>query len=239
MPRRWVSDAEARTLRDLQLGAGRLIREELTLFFGSLNLERPEAVRDALLQFVPSLVQRYGEGAAAVAADWYDDVRSGLNVRGSYRARVADPIEEERIDRMVRFAAQHLFTETPALMLAALAAPAARYVVEQGRLTIVASTREDPRSRGWERRARGTSCSFCKALAQRGRVYRYDTNYFAAHNDCGCTAVPSWDPQAREVPVDVYEASRRTDGMKPRELAAHRERVRTLVDRFESGDYDT
>lgn len=238
MPRRWVSDAEATKLRDLQLGAGRLIREELTLFFGSLNLERPEAVRDALLQFVPTLVQRYGEGAAAVAAEWYDDVRSGLNIRGSFRARVSGPTEAEQVDRMVRFAAQHLFTETPALALAAIAAPATRYVVERGRLTIVNSTNADRQSRGWERRARADSCSFCKALARRGEVYTQHSAAFASHNDCGCMAVPSWEPNAPGVPVDLYEASEATAGMSPRQLTRHREQVRTLVAAYDAGEYD-
>lgn len=231
-----VTTAQATQLREIQLGAAQLVRAELTMFFGSLNLDRPEAVRDALLQYVPLLVQRYGEGAAAVAADWYDDVRTGMNVRGQFRARVGDPIDVERVERAVRFASQHLFTATPHLTLAAIAAPIARYVVQPSRMTIVGSTQRDPASKGWQRRTKGDACDFCRALAARGSVYRNYSADFAAHNDCGCVAVPSWSPTAREVPVEVYEASRSTAGMSPAQRARHNEQVRTMVAQFQERD---
>lgn len=231
-----VTGAQATQLRQIQLGAANLVREELTVFFGSLNLDKPEQVRDALLQYVPLLVQRYGAGSAAVAADWYDDVRSGMNVRGKFRARVGDPVDVARVDRAVRFAAQHLFTATPALTLAAIAAPVARYVMEPSRMTIIASTQKDPASKGWQRRTKGDACAFCKALAARGAVYVNHSADFGAHNDCGCVAVPSWSPNAREVPVQVYEASRRTAGMTDAEKARHLAKVHLVIAKHEAGD---
>jgi hypothetical protein len=201
-------DELAEGLRQIQAGLAIAVRRELDAFFGSLNLERPEKARDALLQFVPFLVQRYGEGAASVAADWYDEVRAGANVRQRFRAQVADPVEPERVERMVRFAARHLFTGAAATaLLPALAGPVERYTLSPARLTIIGASVRDPAASGWQRRARADGCDFCKALSWRGAVYR-DAADFAAHNNCGCVAVPSWDPDAPEIPVEAYDASR-------------------------------
>lgn len=224
-----VTATQANQLRELQQGAANLVWDELSMFFGSLNLERPEAVRDALLQYVPVLVARYGQGAASVAADWYDDVRNGMNVRGRFRARVADPVEVDRVEKAVRFAARHLFTPTPELTLAAIAAPAMRYVREPARFTIVGAAMQDPSSSGWQRRTKGDACDFCKALAARGAVYRRGTVDFAAHNDCGCVAVPSWDRRAKEVPVTVYDAAAATGGMSEAQKRRHNEKVANLI----------
>lgn len=224
-----VTQADERRLRDITLSLDRLVRDELTAFFGALNLEQPEAVRDALLQYVPLLVERYGVTAGSIAADWYDDVRTGMNVRGQFRARVADRVSRERVEAMVRFSAKHLFTATPALTLAAIAAPATRYVLESSRLTVIGSTMRDPQARGWQRRTKGDACDFCKALAARGRVYRKYTATFAAHNDCGCAAVPSWDRTAQEVPAEVYMASIETSQMSPARKARHNDSVQRMI----------
>ncbi|MCM6761401.1 hypothetical protein NB037_03130 [Rathayibacter sp. ZW T2_19] len=222
-----VTDRQANVLRDLQAGVARQVREELDQFFGSLNLDKPEAVREALLQYVPLLVRSYGQGAASVAADWYDEVRAGANVRGRFRAQVADSVEQFRIERTVRFAAQYLFTGAAALALPSLLAPVERYVVEPSRLTIVGATTRDPRASGWYRKTRSDGCDFCRKLAGKG-VYKYDGD-FAAHNDCGCVAVPSWDPDAPEVDVRAYEASRYTGGMTPAQKADHNAKIRDWI----------
>ncbi|WP_028497402.1 VG15 protein [Microbacterium sp. 11MF] len=222
--------SQAQTLREIQAGVASLIRGELDGFFGSLNLDKPDKVRDALLQFVPLLVRRYGQGAASVAADWYDEVRAGANVRTRFRAQVADPVAADRVERAVRFAAGHLFTATPALALPAILAPAARYTAEPARLTITQSVEADPDAYGWSRRVRAGACRFCRALEQRGRTYRRSTADFAAHNDCGCVAVPNWNSKAPEVPAVAYLASARTGGMSARAKAAHNAKIRGWLD---------
>jgi len=191
-----VTDSQAGTLREIQSGVSVLVRGELDGFFGSLNLSKPEKMRDALLQFVPLIVRRYGEGAASVAADWYDEVRAGAKVRARFRAQVANPVEADRVEKMVRFAARHLFTDTPALMLPAIDGAVGRYAIEPARMTIVRSAEKDPDAAGWGRRARADACDFCQMLAGRRGSYLYrsrSTAHFDAHDDCSCVAVPSWD----------------------------------------------
>lgn len=226
-----VTSAEARTLKDIQSGVSVLVRDELDAFFGSLNLEKPEKVRDALLQYLPMLVRRYGQGAASVAADWYEEVRAGANVRTRFRAQVADPVEALRVERAVRFAAKHLFTAAPALALPALRAPLARYAVEPARMTIVQATERDPDAYGWARRtSAGSDCKFCKRLEARGATYRRSTADFAAHNDCNCVAVPNFNSKAPEVPVMAYMASARTGGMSAEAKAKHNAKIRDWLE---------
>ena len=64
---------------------------------------------------------------------------------------------------------------------------------------------------GYKRIARGESCGFCKALAARGAVFKKNTVYFAAHDDCQCTAAAAFvgQPHGPEADVMQYTASKR------------------------------
>lgn len=188
-----VSDSQASTLRSIQAGISTLVRRDLAEFFRSLNLSSPERARDALLGYIPGLVETYGAGAASVAADWYDEVRSQLGVRSRFRAEVQAPVGPERVERMLRFAARHLFTDAPDLMLPAIDGATSRYVLEPARMTVAVSAEKDPASQGWERRARAEACDFCQMLAGRGAAYAHrGSAHFDAHDDCNCVAVPAW-----------------------------------------------
>jgi hypothetical protein len=182
-----------------------------------------------LLEFVPVLTSTYGDAAATVAADWYDDVRASEGVRGRFAATLADPFPAEAVEARVRFGASHLFTATPALMLPFLSGAVDEYVLQPGRDTIQRSAVADPAASGWHRQASAGACNFCRMLAGRGGVYRQETAAFAAHGNCGCVAVPSWDADAPEVPVEAYVASERTSRMSPEQKERHTARVREYL----------
>lgn len=221
--------ADVEALRLANEGAVRLATRDLDGFWRSLNLDRPERARDALLRFMPALVEQYGEAVAVVAADWYDDLRAAEGAPGRFQARMADPVAAERVEARVRFGAQHLFTESPSQTLVFLTSALTKYVLEPGRLTVSESTRADPAAVGWHRETRGDACDFCRLLAGRGGVYKEATARFAAHDDCHCVAVPSWDASAPEVPVSAYVASQRTSSMSPAQREAHNARVRAYM----------
>ena len=82
---------------------------------------------------------------------------------------------------------------------------------------------------GWHRETRPGACDFCRMLAGRGGVYKESTVRFAAHDDCGCVAVPSWDANAPEVDVMAYVASERTSRMSPAQRERHNQRVRDWI----------
>lgn len=224
-----VSAERARQLRRAQDGVSALVLRDLEAFWASLNLSRPEAARNALLDFTQVLVATYGEAAASAAAEWYDEVRAAERVPGRFRATMVVPDESMAMSQTVHRLAGALFTDDPGRVLIGLASAAPKYALAGSRQTIVRSTARDPRASGWQRVVRPDACGFCRMLRGRGAVYREATVGFAAHKSCHCAAVPSWDPNAPEVDVRLYEASRRTSAMSPDEREAHAARVREYL----------
>lgn len=179
-------------LRAHQAGITRLVERDLTAFFGSLNLDKPEAARDALLRFVPSLVDTYGESAASVSADWYDDQRANAGIRSRFASLLGTPVKAEVVESQVRFGASHLFTLNPDQTLAFLLGASTKYALAPGRETVTTSAVADPAARGWARFTRAGSCDFCTMLTGRGAVYTEATAGFDAHGHCHCAAGPVW-----------------------------------------------
>jgi len=183
---------DAAVLRAAQAGISTLVERDLTQFWGALDLGRPEFARDALLEFVPVLVDTYGSAAASVAADWYDEARALEVTGGGFRAIAAAPVDPEVMRAQVRFGAQHLFTDDPLQTLAFLTGSAQKYAIAPSRETVATSAIRDPKARGWSRVTRHGSCDFCTMLAGRGHVYTEATVGFEAHGHCNCAASPAW-----------------------------------------------
>lgn len=224
-----TSSPDAGPIKAANAAITRRLKADLDTFWASLNLRRPEAARDALLDFLPLLTDRYGEIAAVVAAEWYDGVRDAAGVRGSFRARPAELVAPSVVQERARFGAQHLWTPQPEQTLSFLTTAMTKYALQPGWDTVLQSTRRDPQASGWRRVARTDGCDFCRMLEGRGGVYKEATVRFAAHGDCNCAAVPDWDPDAPEVDVMAYVASRRTSRMSPAQREAHNARVRDWI----------
>lgn len=206
------------------------MRRDLTAYWQTLDLGRPDMARDALLRYVPRLTTLYGEAAAVVAADWYDELRAAAAVGGQFTAVLADPFPARFVEERVRFGVRHLWTPTPEQTLEFLSGAASEYGLQPGRDTIANSVSSDPQGTGWHRETSATACKFCRMLAGRGGVYRSEAHAtFAAHGNCNCVAVPSWDADAQEVPVSAYVASERTSRMSPEQRERHTARVRAYL----------
>lgn len=242
-----VSAADAAELRQALIGVRALVDRDLTAFFTSLNLDRPESARDQLLEFVPLLVTQYGEVAASYASDWYDEMRDAEDVPGRFRAAMIVPDETDATQGLVRRAAGALFTDAPLAALPMIQGKAAMYALSGARQTVMTATTSDPRASGWQRVTRAGACGFCRMLAGRGAVYKESTVHFAAHGggkrgECNCAAVPSWDPDAPEVDVMLYEASIRTSDLRraaekgdkdaQRRLDEHNALIRRAVEEY-------
>lgn len=194
---------------------------------------KPYHVRDAFLQQVPVLVARYGDVAASLAADWYEQMREQASVGGSFSAQLVDSPYLDAVDGAVRRTASALWTPQPKAMLTALLPVIGKYVLAAGRATIQHNVARDPQASGWQRVTRADACTFCRMLAGRGAVYKKTTAFFASHDDCNCAAVPSWDHDAPEVDVGAYAASVRTTHMSPAQRNAHNARVRAWMSAHE------
>lgn len=227
-----VSAADAADLRKALVGVRALVDRDLTAFFTSLNLDRPESARDQLLEFIPLLVAEYGEVAASFAADWYDEMRDAEGVPGRFRAKEQASPYTDATEGLVRRAAGSLFTENPAETLVALTASTGKYALAAGRQTVITATDSDPRASGWKRVTQSGACDFCRMLAGRGGVYKEHSAHFASHGDCNCASVPDWDPNAPEVDVAVYEASKRTTNMTPEQKAQHNALIHRAIEQY-------
>lgn len=174
------------------------------------SLVTPEDVRDALMTGLPGLVALYGSAAAALAADWYDDVRDELEIDGRFRAIVADLPDIGRTDSLARWGIDPLFGAEPDVKATQtlLEGGLQRIITDLSRDTITQSALADPQALGWQRIGRGEGdCAFCRMLIARGAVYTEATVDFASHDHCDCIAVPAFG--GRELPVKPYTPSER------------------------------
>jgi len=237
------SSADVQVLRAAQEDISSLVVRDLRAMFRSLDLSRPDASAAALREFVPVLVSTYGDMAASLAADWYDEVRASAGIAGRFRASMSPSPYLDAAEPMARRAAGALFTATPSDALVTLEGAVGKYALAAARETIATSSYRDPQSSGWHREVRAGGCDFCKMLAGRpGDVYKESTAHFAAHDHCNCVAVQSWDASAREVPVDVYKASERTTKLRDRaaqgdesavrQLKRHNDLIRRAIDQY-------
>lgn len=159
---------------------------------------------DVLRSEVPGLIHLYGETAAVVAAEWYDEARSVAGVGGSFLAHPAT-LPEVGMDGLIGWAAAQ--AQSFPSMLALIEGGVQRQVANGARITVLDSSARDSRSIGTQRYARTSGgCAFCRMLAGRGAVYRSeDSATFSAHRNCHCVAVPAF--QGAPLPVKPYTPS--------------------------------
>ena len=90
--------------------ASRFARDELLQLAEKVDGMDPVQARDALKAIVPAIVEKYGNMAAAAAADYYERERAEA-VGSSYHATLATPVDAEAIRASVGFACRYLFDE--------------------------------------------------------------------------------------------------------------------------------
>lgn len=168
-----------------------------------------ESRRLQLLDTVPDVAVYYSEGSAALAVDAYMDARMGVG--GAF---VAAPIVLDRtvkIRRGVAWASDPLGVGDFELSAARMSKLVRTEMTRPYRDTTLGNGARDGMFVGYQRIARGESCGFCKALADRGAVFKQNTAHFAAHDNCQCTASAAFvgQPHGPEANVMQYYASKR------------------------------
>ena len=166
--------------------------------------------RDGLRDVLPRLMEVYGSAAATLAADWYDELRDTLTVKGRFRAIPAELPGNDRTDALARWAVGPLFKPEPDFdaALALVSGGLQRIIANADRETIMGSSVADPRALGWQRVGAGEcKTGFCDMLIGRGAVYTEATADFASHDNCKCSAVPAFGGHPR--PVKPFTPSQR------------------------------
>ena len=75
--------------------ASLLAQKDLEDFISRLDLSRKMESRDAILAFVPAVVEKYGDMAAEAARDYYEQERR-RQIGGTYKAKVFPVSDESR-----------------------------------------------------------------------------------------------------------------------------------------------
>lgn len=190
------------------------VAAELAAYFAALDLSKPEAVRDALLEFLPALVAQYGQVAEVLAMDWYEELRAAAGAAGRFRvAAPAAAVTAERVESKVRYLAGQLWTPEPAAMLAGLAAATDKYVKQSGRDTIAWNAKREGAT--YARVPTGAkTCAFCLVHASRDAIYtskraagdRESGNEFHGHCDCEVVRIGSHEDYPESyLPDDYYD----------------------------------
>lgn len=199
-------------------GVSDLLERDLLDFLGALNFERPEAVQQALFDFVPSLVSEYGDVAASVAADWYDELRASEGVPGSFRAPLAPSVPLEQVNDRLGYATRTsgpLWLGDSATLTGFVSLMTNEYVLQPGRDTVMQAAHKD--NAAYARVPEPGACKFCLMLASRGFVYSKATagGTKKFHGKCRCNILPVWDETRARVEFgydetalyDLYRAS--------------------------------
>lgn len=208
--------------------------------------------RDALLELVPALIDKYGNIASEAAAQWYEQVRAKWFADDDYEAVVADLIGHDALTSSIRAKANMLWPKDegydPEGYLRYLTEVVDRNVKRGGRSTIIANGRRDMRIPRFARVPSGVkTCAFCSMLASRGFVYLSAETAGTLgqyHADCDCEIVPSWDKSPKVEGYDPealykdYELARNQAGDDPTTadiLAAMRRQPNKYTDGASSG----
>lgn len=177
-------------------GIAALVERDLAAFFALLDFSKPDAVKLDLFDYIPALVAQYGDVAATVAADWYEEMRDAAGVGGSFRAPLAPSIPVEQVNGRIGYATRPmgpLFAGDSATLTAFLSMMTNEYVLQPGRDTIMQAAHKD--NAAYARVPEPGACDFCLMLASRGFVYSKDTagDSVKFHGKCRCNVMPSWD----------------------------------------------
>lgn len=207
------------SLRDAVARLTREARRDLFVVWDRVSSARDaeEALRDLL----PALVGTYGDAAAVLAAEWYDEIRTEAAPRGRFDA---DPVNvpDSGEQALVGWA---LSTATDYGSFQSLVEGGMhRRIANHSRLTVARSSVADSQAAGWKRIGVG-ACAFCRMLIQRDVLYSEATADFAAHDDCNCQAYPLIKG-AEPVDVKKYVKSSRyteDDAARAKENARVRE----------------
>lgn len=201
------SAEEVDQLRRANAELSRRVRGELDDFLSTVSYSRPEAVRDALLQVVPALVEEYGVVAATLSAEWFERTYG-------VEAVLAAPVAREAVERAVRHSAGALWTDAPDLIRGSLTTKLDVAIKQPGRDSIARSSERHGLT--WVRVPRGPkTCAFCLLLASRGTfdagyrsrdaaIFRADGEKY--HGDCDCQAIAVRGPDDYPGGFDPDEA---------------------------------
>lgn len=172
------------------------------------NPDDGRTVRAVLEEYLPVLIQTYGEPLAVQAAERFEEIRSMSGVSGKYSSILGTAPETDRINKHARRLIEPIFRgvdSNPAEAFRNLEGLTSRMVQEQARRTTVDNTfAKGSRSLGFVRvpTPGKDHCSFCLMLSS--KTFRTEKSAQAGtkfHNKCFCKVTPLFEG----VEIDGYD----------------------------------
>ena len=162
-----VSPADAARFRAANQELEDRIEKNIRQLWRGLGAVSPQEKRDALMDYVPGLVDTYGQVAATIAAEYFEEMTGGTAV-------LADTYSREAVQGSVRAFAGRLWTGEQATVAAGVSAAARRHMLQRGRSTLYESALRAP-GVAYARVPEPGACNWCLLLSSRGAVYAKDT----------------------------------------------------------------
>jgi len=205
-----VTAAQTSQFRQANNSLVLLAQRDLRQLWGAMPLGDPRRTRNLLLATLPDLVQSYGDTAAVLGADWYDQLRNVPVSAAAFSSVLGEPPAVAQVEGSVRWAVGPLFEDAPARSFSRLEGAAQRLILQAGRDSVIGSASRDPVRTGFARIPVGETCKFCTMVASRGFVFSsaasagQSSNF---HDDCDCIILAGRDksqfPDGYD--VKVYE----------------------------------
>lgn len=213
------------SLRKQIANLARLAGGDLDELFRRVSDARSPQLRAALLDVLPSLVETYGSAAAALAADWYDELRDEAAATGRFSAIPAQ-MRDTKVEGLIGWAMETSNNDDGFKMM--IEGGMQKRIANASRVTVMQSSVADPQTVGWKRIGVG-SCGFCAMLIDRDELYSEASADFASHERCNCQAYPLIKG-AEPIDVKDYIKSSRfieDDALRAKEHARVREWIAT------------
>lgn len=222
------SGASVTRWRQAQVGLTTLLLRDLRGLRRLIDPARLQATVPTWIEAVATVVARYSEMAATLAADFYDGERAAAGVAGVFTVPLADAPPDDQISNSLRWATKDLWPRDEADATVAQLEPldtrlaaamtkadgaTQKLVADRGRATVRQAVGEDPRAVAYARTAALGACAFCRLMASRGAVYHTaqtagreanelftgDASVVKFHNNCHCGIVPVFRGQQFEL----------------------------------------
>lgn len=197
-----VSRAEANRFMRANNEIARQIKSAISRTWIGLGAMTVEGKRDALLDILPGLVNRYGQTAEAVAAEYFERT-TGVP------ATMIDWDFTAQVQGSLRYSIGSAFSGREAEAVAGIAASMTRHALQHGRSTIYQSSRSTPGVR-FARAPDAKACDWCRIMASRGAVYLTEETAGGEgnsyHDDCGCVPVAIRDGDTLPYDADALYA---------------------------------
>lgn len=176
-------------------------------------------LRDELLELVPQLTHTYGEAAAQLAVEWYEDARQQeIGVDGWHASmKGVSGYPTQAIQDTIRWKAGILWDSDadnpdasthadPDALATFLQGAVDRWVHYSGSEAIITSVAKDPKAEGYAVVPAGKCCAWCAMIASRGFAYTSAmTAHASTHSGCDCEICPSWGNERQAAILEGYD----------------------------------